>query len=139
MDPLSALGVCSSILQIVDFSCKILSKGNQLRTSFSGALPENEVLEKVTTHLHGLVDRLRRQGQIPSGQDLSGMVVLCIGTAGELLDVLDRLKVHGPKTRWKSFRAAIKSVWRKEKVDEILGRLQMIRDEIEFGVILDLR
>ncbi|KAF2792304.1 hypothetical protein K505DRAFT_279086 [Melanomma pulvis-pyrius CBS 109.77] len=139
MDPLSALGACSSILQIVDFSCKILSKGNQLRTSFSGALPENEVLEKVTTHLHGLVDRLRRQGQIPNGQDLNGMIVLCIGTAGELLDVLDRLRVHGPKTRWKSFRAAIKSVWRKEKVDEILGRLQLIKDEIEFGVILDLR
>lgn len=138
MDPFSALGACSSILQIIDFSCKLLSKGNQLRTSFSGALPENIQFEKVTSHLHGLVATLR-QHSATQNQGLDGLVVMCVQTAGELLDVLERLKVQGSRTRWKSFRAAVKSVWRKEKVEEMLGRLGMIRDEIEFGFIVDLR
>jgi hypothetical protein len=138
MDPLTALSVCSGILQIVDFSCKILSKGNELRASFSGSLPENEVLEKVVTHLQGLVDQLRRPGQ-NGGASLKGMVELCLNTTGELLEVLEKLRVHGSKTRWKSFRAAVKSVWRKEKVEELLERLKLIRDEIEFGTIIDMR
>ncbi|KAF2636449.1 hypothetical protein P280DRAFT_435165 [Massarina eburnea CBS 473.64] len=137
MDPLTALGACSSILQIVDFSCKILSKGNQLCTSLTGALPENAQLEKVTVHLHGMVGHLQQQ---PPGQGhMKEMITMCIENANDLISVLDGLKVKGNARKWKSWRQAIKSVWRKERLEEMLARLQLIRDEIEFGIILDLR
>ncbi|KAF2005271.1 hypothetical protein P154DRAFT_377624, partial [Amniculicola lignicola CBS 123094] len=145
MEPLAALGACSSILQIIDFSCKILSKGNQLRNSFSGATTENVQFEQVGVHLKNLVLRLRQnpvtQSQSHGGaqaQGLDGMITLCIQTTDELIEALEKLKVQGKRTRWKSFRQAVKSVWRKEKIDDTVSRLQMIRDEIEFGVIIDL-
>ncbi|KAF2116575.1 hypothetical protein BDV96DRAFT_29310 [Lophiotrema nucula] len=92
MEPLVALGAASSVLQIVDFSCKVLSKGNQFRASFAGVLPENKPLKKATEHLYGLIVRLQ-------GQALNSMIILCIQTAEELLDVLEKLKVYTSKTR----------------------------------------
>lgn len=139
MEPLAALGLCSSILQIVDFSCKLLSKGNQLRASFSGVLPENEQLEQVIKHLNGLITKLQQQQSSNHMEGLEGIVDLCIQTARELLDVLQHLKIKGVNSGWKSFRAAVKSVWKKEKIEEILCRLELLRDEIQFRFILEMR
>ncbi|EPS45160.1 hypothetical protein H072_844 [Dactylellina haptotyla CBS 200.50] len=141
MDPLTALGACSSILQVVDFSIKILSKGNELRTSLSGALPENLQLESVASHLQALVAKLQQQNtpSHPQAQGLNQLSALCTQTVNELLSVLETLKITGPRTKWKSFRAAVKSVWKKEKIEELKNRLVTIRDEIEFGIIVDLK
>lgn len=149
MEPVAALSLACNILQVVEFSTKVLSKSRQLRQSFSGILPENIELEQVVSHQRDLVQRLQKQastttanvqGQTYGGAtSLASLAKLCIETTNELLDVLERLKVRGNRTRWKSFRQAVKSLWKKEKVEEVLGRLQLIRDEIEFGVVMDLR
>ncbi|KAF3903502.1 hypothetical protein ABW20_dc0110042 [Dactylellina cionopaga] len=142
MEPLAALGACSSILQIVDFSCKILSKGNQIRTSLSGVLPANLQIQKVSTHLYDLTVGLQRQHHAAShahGQQLDDLVASCIEIASELSEILGKLQLQGSKTKWKSFRAAIKSVWNEKEVEEVLKRSIMIRDEIEFEVILHIK
>lgn len=149
MEPVAAISLACNILQVVEFSTKVLTKSRQLRQSFSGILPENIELEKVVIHQRDLVQQLQKQVSTSvttaqsqgygGGTDLASLARLSIETANELLDVLERLKVRGNRTRWKSFRQAVKSLWKKEKVEEVLGRLQLIRDEIEFGVVMDLR
>ncbi|KAK6531987.1 hypothetical protein TWF694_003150 [Orbilia ellipsospora] len=142
MDPLTALGTCSSILQIIDFSCKILSKGNQLRKSVSGTLTEHLQIETINDHLIGLVAPLKQQSNTitgPQAQKLNELTRLSLQMADELSVVLNDLKALGPRTRWKTLRAAVKSVWKKEKVEEMLKRLVAIRDELEFGILLALR
>jgi hypothetical protein len=147
MDPISAIGLASSILQIVDFGTKVLSKGNKLHKSLSGALPESLEIESVSTHLKDLSARLRGQREpggpaaapIGNNQALHELVNRCGDVADEILSALSKLKVQGKRSKWKSYRQAVKSVWNKGKIDEMLQRLMMIRDEVELGIIVDIR
>ncbi|KAF2198163.1 hypothetical protein GQ43DRAFT_483523 [Delitschia confertaspora ATCC 74209] len=149
METLTALSLATSVLQTIDFSSKILSKAGQLRKSCTGVLPENTELEKVVMHLRNLIQELQERNSLPTSTSqtqnhggahaLISLVNMCIQTAKELLDVLEMLKVRGAKTRWKSFRQAVKSVWTKEKIGDMVNRLELIRGGVEFGVIMGLR
>lgn len=52
LDPFTALSVASSVIQIVDFSSKLVSKGEEIRRN--GSLVENDELERVTKDLQEL-------------------------------------------------------------------------------------
>jgi hypothetical protein len=51
MDPLTAFSLACGIVQFVDFSSKLVSKGYEISISAEGALAENLDLETVTTDL----------------------------------------------------------------------------------------
>ncbi len=59
LDPLSALSVAAAVVQFVDFSAKIVSKGKQLYKSPGGVLRENEQTETVTKRLQNLAQNLK--------------------------------------------------------------------------------
>jgi hypothetical protein len=45
MDPLTALSLAGTIIQFVDFGCKLLAEGKELYKSTTGILTVNEELE----------------------------------------------------------------------------------------------
>ena len=55
---LAVVGVVSSIVQLVDFSSKILSTRFELYKSADGPLADNMTVEQVTTDLIALGQRL---------------------------------------------------------------------------------
>ena len=59
MDPLTAAGLASNIVQFVEFTTKILSGARRLYTSTSGAIEENQKLESLTENLRELAERTR--------------------------------------------------------------------------------
>ena len=65
----------------------------------------------------------------------------CILILGELLQRLGKLKVQdGEKFRkYKCFRQALKSVWSKSAIDEILDRLLVFRKEMDGHVLASIR
>jgi hypothetical protein len=60
LDPMSAVSLAATIVQFVDFSSKIVSKGYHLYKSADGVLPENERLRYVITDLKSLNSKLQR-------------------------------------------------------------------------------
>ena len=60
MEALTALSVASSVIQFVDFGCKLLSQSRQLYKSAEGILTENVDIEILT-------------------QDLINMIKACVG------------------------------------------------------------
>lgn len=50
-DPLSALGVASAIVQMVDFGAKLFSKSAKLYKSADGSLPTNVELSSIVEDL----------------------------------------------------------------------------------------
>jgi hypothetical protein len=56
MDPLTALGLASNIVQFVDFTSKLISTAHSLYTSTSGAKAEHLELEALANTLRGLAD-----------------------------------------------------------------------------------
>lgn len=59
MDPLSALGLASSIFQVIDFSWKLVSKSTSLYKATDGALVVNRDLEIISRDLKQEATRLQ--------------------------------------------------------------------------------
>lgn len=145
MDPMSAISFAATIVQFVDFSSKIVSKGYGLYKSADGALPENEQLGYVVSDLKTLNARLRNvQNSGASSRDETALVKLsqqCAGIADELLFKLEKLKV--PKEakfrKWKSLRQALKSVWNKEELNKMAATLSDFRSQLELHILVSLR
>jgi hypothetical protein len=65
----------------------------------------------------------------------------CVKLSKELVDRLEKLKVPDghPHRKWKSFRQTLKTVWSKEKIEEVATKLAKLRTELDTHVIFSLK
>jgi hypothetical protein len=129
LDPVSAIGLASSVIQIVDFSCKLVSKTREYRTSADGALIEHKELRAAANRLSALSKAIHgplakcRSLRKPTNVDiaLGDIAGECLDQASELTQALQGLQIDGPRiddrNMWKSFRQALKAIWNKEKIE----------------------
>lgn len=145
MDPLTALGLASNVIQVVDFSIQLVSKGVEIYKD--GSLAENIDAEEITQSLKGLNGKLQRSVQdstcggplSEADQSLMGLCANCERTANELLTMFDQIKITGKHRKWKSARQALKSIIKKENLELLARRLDTYRSEINLNVTLSLR
>ncbi|KAH8769422.1 hypothetical protein F5882DRAFT_508227 [Hyaloscypha sp. PMI_1271] len=146
LDPLTALSLASNVVQFLDFSAKLVAKGNELYKSADGALVGNAELEVIAKDLQDLNARLQQSTPshntnlttlTTSDVALRKLSEQCSGVAGELIEVLDKLKVQGTsKRRWKSVRQALKGLMKKDEVGAIAQRLQNVRNELNLHILV---
>jgi hypothetical protein len=144
LDPLTALSLVGNIVQFVDFSIKLLGKAHEIHNSTQGSLQENLDAETVAETIGALQIKLRIQDDDKNsdGKLDESLERLCLGCdeiAKELLDVLDKFKVQGKRSPWKSMRQAIKSMKGKTAVGEIYDRLKRFQETLELTILVDLR
>lgn len=145
MDPMTAVALASSIVQFVDFSSKLVSKGHHIYTSANGALSENLDLEAVTVDLSHLTARLKGyEGctcPTKDQQDLLNLASSCDFLADQLMERLEKLKVDkdAKHRKWKSFRQALKAVWSKKELDDMATSLASFRSQLELHILVSLR
>ena len=130
VDPMSALGLAGNVVQFVDFASKLIAKGNKYYNAADGALVEHTELKTAARCLKDLRRVLGTSRNGPSTlsaeeQALDKVIHDCNDIASEIVDVLNQLRVSETHQKWKSFRQVFKTVWNKEKVEEMLRRLDM--------------
>ena len=64
LDPLTAIGVASSIVQLVDFSLKVVARSAEIRRA--GASIEVGQLKRITSDLKGLTESLQERSKAQS-------------------------------------------------------------------------
>lgn len=97
--------------------------------------------------LHGHTQKLRlsrdgRQSLCVNNYDraLNSICDGCINIANELSDCLEKLKVNGQKhRRWKSFRQAMKTIWKRDDIENLVRRLLLFRGQLELHILGSLR
>lgn len=149
MDPLTALSLAGTIVQLVDFGTKIVRGTYNVYRSTTAALPVNEELEIITRDLAVLATKLRRPlqaedisaGLLHNTQQvaLQSLCDQCVRVADKLLARLEGLKVKGKKQAWRSFQHAIKAAWAQKEVDELTATLSKYRASIHTYLQLSLR
>lgn len=145
LDAFSAVSLAATIVQFVDFSSKIVSKGYHLYRSADGILPENARLGYVIADLKDLNARLQVCENVDcltkDEQSLADLSSQCSEVATELMRRLEKLSVeqHAKNRRWRSFRQALKSVWSKEALDEMAKTLSRYRSQLQLHILLSLR
>jgi len=140
LDPITALGVAGNIVQFIDFGLKATSKAREIHRNDKGMTVEHADLQLVTKDLVALSAQLYAtvglSGQTEALEELCGK---CAKTSIELLSALQTFTVTGAKSKWKSTRKALKSLWGREKVEEIKKRLLEFREQLKFHFLVRLR
>jgi arginyl-tRNA synthetase len=139
MDALAIIGLVGNVVQFIDFGGKLIAKSTELYQSSEGALAENIDIETTINHLVLLTSKLKDTATTTSDDALRRLCESCKSTADELLTALKKCKVSGKQDRWKSIRKALRSVWSKEKILELEGRLARFKEELNLHIIVDLR
>jgi phage terminase small subunit len=131
MDPLTALGLASNIVQFVDFTSKLISATHSLYESTSGAKSEHLELETLAKTLRSLADDAAppSQGMTNFSTEDATLIDLgnrCRDVSDELLAVLQSLRVKGSHRGWKSFVQALRSEWKQKEISALEARLNRI-------------
>jgi hypothetical protein len=120
LDPLSAASLAAAILQFVDFGSKIIVSGYETYRSTQGATEENVDLEYLTQKLYKFQDQLSTSSSklVHSDQELQKLAQKCSYIAGDLLVLLDSLKVKekGLVRTWEALRQSCRLVWKKDEI-----------------------
>ena len=144
MEPLTALGLASNVIQFVDFTSKLISTAHTLYVSADGTTAENAELEAVTKHIRALADNAcppslapnNTSPQTESPDALHDLAKQCRDVADELLLLLASFSVQGRPSTWKSIRAALRTARHAAKMDAILARLDRISSQMRSHLLL---
>jgi hypothetical protein len=146
MDPLTALSVATSVIQIVDFGSKLVSRASEIYRSAEGFSVSSSALKATTTDLKGLLVRLQDSlpldtTNIPLTAEevsLQALAKGCGEVARELLTRLEKLKSN-KAGKWESIRLALLSVWSEKEIQEASARLELYQRELDTSLLVSLR
>ena len=136
LDPLTALSIASSVIQIVDFGCKLVSETQEIYHSVNGATKDNVTSGEIAKDINLLYKDLIRKDQTfqrlgPDDIALGKLVDSCAREVEALIRLLAELKVPSDAEQWKTFKNAIKSARKRGKVHDIETRLLRIQKQID--------
>jgi len=146
MDPVSALGLASSVLQVINFTGGLISRTRQLYQAASGSLVENDELEAVVRTLQSHSRRIAMQlgGQTGKSQAEKDIVSLCEGVrelCAQLISAVEGLKVatNNRAARWETFRQALRSVWKESEISNLMDRLERYRNQLDSILLANIK
>ena len=137
MEPLSALGLASNLVQLVDFTCKLFGGAVAIYKSSSGSGKENAVLHVIAADLSNLAINIADSPQ--HSYELRRLTAEGRGISQELLQALQKLRLQGQKSKWKSFIVALKEAWNHDKVNEIANRLSILQSQLNLHIQVIIR
>ncbi|KAI8936526.1 hypothetical protein NX059_006930 [Plenodomus lindquistii] len=145
MEPLSALSVASAVLQIVDFSCKVISRTKEAHHS---AVEEHSFLEDATSNLTELLEEtekiaLKDQGRFSAfsnksktEKQLQRLRKESQDVADTLYGILDGVKHKKSGEDRNSFGQGLRSVLVQNKLSELKGKLDLIRSQVDTSLLV---
>ena len=147
MDPLTALSLTSNVIQIVDFSARLVSQGREIYHSTDGLSTQNVDTELITWDLKILNERLQKsyngsKAEVPLSRDDQSLMRLCencIVLSNDILLCLEKAKVAGKHRKWKSGYQALKSVVGDDDLEKYTRKLATYRNEINLHITVSLR
>lgn len=135
MDPLTAFGLASNILQFLDFSAKLIRGAQEIYVSPSGDTKANKSLESIVSEMKTFSSHLLP----PDSSHLSGddgkalrrLVAECNILSDQILELLEKVRPNDPNSRVQSVWAALKSKLRERDRQELERRLDSCRNQLE--------
>lgn len=147
MEPLSALGVATAVVQFLDFTGKVVAGTYQIHTARSGA---GTTIQDVTASLTRVNNEIRMTLSCPTPQTLSAheQDILLLGKKCD--DIGDRLlttllkierssKTRSNPTVFSSFKTALLTVWKQPEIDTLCRTLENHRSQISLLILASLR
>lgn len=139
MEAFAAVSLVGNIVQFVSFSGKLISKSAKLYRSRKDILPENADIEMAINHLIILIDRLKDAATSAGDGELQKLCTSCSIVAQELLAVLDKFRMKGGRSIWKSIGKALQNVWSREDIAGLERRVAGLREALNLHLSMNIR
>lgn len=163
MDPLTALGLASNVIQIVDFTSRLLSNSKEIYDSADGTLEMHRSLRQAATNLQELSaelrpkrpsnlqepERYRKEKSKPASEkkeirpadvQLLELTIEAKRIADKVSFVVESLTSSKTDRKyWRSIQQALRAAWTQKEFLELEARLDTIRKEIDTALLMSLR
>ena len=142
MDPLSVFGLACGIVQVVDFSSKVLSNSKELWEK--GRPRRSDELEDLAHQLQGLQIHLK-PSQTPLGaghvprqleDEVEDLAKRCKETSDQLLQELEKLK---PTRKRDVAGKLVLTIRRQKALEDLQTKLESYRATLDTKILLGLR
>jgi hypothetical protein len=164
LDPFTSLSLAATVVQFIDAGIKLVSKGREIHDT--GTSTENFDLEIVTSDflklnsdIQCLPGSIRAPANAQSQEErvsrspmsrncllttslfqaLRDIAAHCAVAGNELTGVLERAKTQGVKSKWKSARQALKTIWNQDSVNAMAERLGRYREQLKLHVLVSIK
>lgn len=143
MDPLTALGIASNIIQFIEFTARFISNATEIYHSSSGTTGELQDVSLSTNDLQSLIIRLGTPALPKSApaddETLAALANNCRKTCAELQDLVQQVKSKVPSSKIESLRATCRALGKKAKLEAIEKKLEGYRSQILSHVLIMLK
>lgn len=146
LDPLTALSLAGTIIQLVDFGSKIVTHTLVISSRDGGSTNILDELHLVTSELQVLCTKLEQPRILvspisPAETSLENLRKASAVLTDELLTKLNRLNRPGSKQKkkWKVFADAVMMAWNEDALLALGQRLSNLREAMETFLVLALR
>ncbi|KAF5549978.1 hypothetical protein FNAPI_7895 [Fusarium napiforme] len=134
LDPVTAIGLASSIVAFVDFSAKLVKGSIEIYQASDGTLTENRSSQAVGVAMERFAARLViRQPSEPGEEEkeLVDLATKCHAVCIEILDLLGRIRPKDLSSKRQSIWAALKNKFHEGERQELEKRLDTYRRQLE--------
>ena|SRR5277367_356425 len=135
MDPLTAIGLASSIVQFVDFGTKLIGGAREIYRSTTGTTAQNATLEVVITEVRAWCSRLNSPdpSSVYSEEEkaICSLAAECQKLSGEILELIQKTRPKKEKSRTEAFFAAIRDKWHEDDKHKLQERLGKCRSQLK--------
>lgn len=141
MDPITAIGLASSILTFIDSATKIVRGTYEVYQSTSGATAENVHVDTIVGDLSEITANFITDipGRTNNEIALRDLASNCQAVSGKLQALLNTLKVSGDHTTWNSLKVKIKSMRKESEIVSMEKQLSDYRAQILTRLMAMLR
>ncbi|KAL2827903.1 hypothetical protein BJY01DRAFT_255520 [Aspergillus pseudoustus] len=133
MDPITALGLVSGIISIIDFGTKVLSGAKEVYGSGHGATAENRSLASITTEMQKLSVGFIIPDNTKLGSQeraISIVAAECKAVSDDILKLLEKINSSKTGSRRESLWTAVKAAWYQDEREELLSRLDRCQSQL---------
>lgn len=139
LEALAAVGLASNVMQFVQFGCSLMSLTSTInKKAFTG----HDDFETIAKNLQGHLQSLKCDTEYD--ESIHRLSNMAHSVASDLLTAIDKLRNIGRKngnvthSRWTSFRRALETIWKADKITSLQSRLESLRDQLHFHLVKDI-
>ena len=148
-DPITVFGLAANVVQFLDFGRKVFSTTRQIY--YHGVSEQGHIdLDLIAKDLNGIAKGLGTSAKQPrENEQLTGnevsiqqLAAQCQSICSEISESIEKLRARpegAKRQKWKSFSAAIVTVWKKDRVQDLQKRMDDIRQELIIHTLISFR